>query len=259
MGVLGSSYYYGYKHLGFEVIGYDKFRKCDVESIAELMDCSSLFLCLPTICDKDNNPDYTPFYDVLPQLKDYKGFIFVRSTMLPGQTDKFSEEFGLHLVHCPEFLTEKNARMDFFTPSRILVGTKDACDWAIQEELEDYCEKILFKPFINKGVPIYFASSLETEMAKIGANTFLAVKVTYANEMKKICNSVGISWNRVKELMKDDDRLAVHSHMDVTIEGGYSGMCLPKDSKQLINFARDNGYSADFFKEMDRSNDRFKR
>jgi UDPglucose 6-dehydrogenase len=258
MGVLGTSYYYGYKHLGWEVKGYDKFRKCDVDTIQELFDCEALFLCLPTICDANNNPDYTPFYDVLPQLKGYNGFIFVRSTMMPGETDHFANEFNLHLIHCPEFLTEKTARMDFFTPSRILVGTKDGCDWAIQEQLEDYCEQKLFKPFIDKGVPIYFASSLETEMAKVAANTFLAVKVTYANEMNQICNRVGIDWERVKKLMQDDNRLATHSHMRVTSPGGYSGMCLPKDSKQLITYAKEHGYEAEFFKAMDKSNDKFR-
>lgn len=260
LGVLGSTYYHGYKYLGFNVKGYDKYKTGDVNTIAELFDTDAIFICLPTICDVNNNPDYTPFEDVLPQLNGYTGTIIVRSTMLPGETQFFADKYNLDLIHVPEFLTEKNAALDFFSPNRILIGLTEKLAMKYRWDEDNIPQwtvhlKELFKPF---DVPVFITQSLQTEMAKIAANTMLAIKVTYANEMKNICDSVGINWENIVEMNSPDVRLAMNSHMTVTKEGGYSGMCLPKDTKQLINFAIKNNYNPEFFIQMDKSNNKFR-
>jgi len=249
LGILGGTYYSGYKHLGFNVKGYDKFKESDCIGVKELFDCDAIFICLPTICNSDGSPDLTPFDDVLPQLKDYKGVLFMRSTMMPGQTQEFNEKYGLYMIHCPEFLTEKKAKLDFFHPSRILIGVDYDDFWL---DIKSVVEE-LFSIF---GCPVKFGTTLETELAKVASNVFLATRIIFANEFDSICALHGVRWERVKGMMLDN-RFSTH-HMNVTREGGYSGMCLPKDTKQIISDSYKEGYNAEFLREVDRSNDRFR-
>ena len=253
LGVLGGSYYNGYKYMGLDVKGYDKFKDSDVNSVKELYDRDVIFVCLPTICNNDGSPNLTPFEDVLPELKDFNGWIFMRSTMMPGQTSGFNKKYGLDMIHCPEFLTESNANLDFFYPSRILVGLSR--DISFQEN--EYFNYVLNELFGNFKCPLEIGTSLETELAKLASNNFLAMKVTFANEFDNICKTVGVDWERVKAMMIDSRYTT--DHMVVTEKGGYGGMCFPKDTKQTIDFAKKNGYNADFLIEMDKSNDRFRK
>jgi nucleotide sugar dehydrogenase len=246
LGILGGTYYTGYKHLGYDVVGYDKYKRSDVDKVKKLFDCDAIFICLPTICDKNENTDLSPFEDVLPQLRDYRGVIFMRSTMMPGQTAYFNKKYHLNMLHCPEFLTEKNAKMDFFKPSRILIGM-DGTD------LDDELVNQLFGIF---NVPIIYGMTVETELAKIASNVALAVKITFANEFDKICKINGTEWEFVKTMIIDD-RINT-KYMNVTEEGGYSGMCLPKDTKQIIQDSIKKGYAPWFLKEVDKSNTRFR-
>lgn len=250
MGIIGKTYFDGYKYLGWDVRGYDRHpERRNVDSVAELLDTDGLFLCLPTICREDETIDLAPYEEILPQLKDYKGAIFLRSTLMPGSTKKFSEQYGLDLYHVPEFLTEKGRVMDFFHPSRVLIGVDHLPS---QEEFDTFSR--FFGMF---RCPILVGHTVDTELAKVASNVALATKIIYANEMDQICKVNGASWESVKRMIIDP-RINTE-HMKVSAEGGYSGMCLPKDTKQIIQDSISKGYTPSFFKEIDASNDRFRR
>ena len=247
LGIVGGTYHACYKFQGLDVKGYDKYVKSDVKSVKDLFDRDAIFLCLPTICKTNGEIDLTPYEETMPKLKKYKGVTIIRSTLTPGTTAEYEKKYNLEqLIHCPEFLTEKNRLADFFMPSRILIGSN-------HKKLDKSIEDALFKSF---NVPIIYGTTTETELAKYASNIFLALKITYANEFYEICKVHGVQWEKVKAMMIDS-RINT-KHMSVTRERGYGGMCFPKDVKQMIQHSIKKGYFPGLLIEMDKSNDIFR-
>lgn len=156
--------------------------------------------------------------------------VVIKSTVLPGVTNVIQQEYDGHkILFNPEFLREKTAYQDLIEPDLQLVG--------YTEQSEDAVEGLL--SLLPPGKQTKIMKSSEAEMVKYVLNSFLATKLTFFNEIYDMCDKLGLNYTNIRDAVLADQR--VHeSHTDPFDGGyrGYSGKCLPKDTKSLIDFAK---------------------
>lgn len=202
------------------------------------------FVCLPTPMMVNGECDTRIVHDVLSQMAKVSGsrIAVIKSTVPPGSTEAWNKEFegtGLQVVFNPEFLREASALDDFKNQSRIILGGPKK---AVNKVRDVY--KVAFP-----NVPIVKTSSVNAEMNKYFINTFLATKVSFANEIYQICEALkqrgdDVDYDRIIELVTLDDRIG-KSHLQVPgpmpsddeaheLRRGYSGSCFSKDVNGLI-------------------------
>jgi UDPglucose 6-dehydrogenase len=226
----------------FETFTFDINGNCTESSLFNLIEKSDMiFLCLPTPMRKSGECDLSIVKNCLSQVDmivkslDKKDFIVViKSTIPPGTTEVLNKEnLNLKIVFNPEFLTEANAVEDYKNQNRIIIGG----DRPWTSKVKTVFEKAFPK------VPIIKTSSTIAEMIKYVTNTFLATKVSFANEMYQICEGLDIDYDKVMEYSKYDERLAT-SHWSVPGpdgDFGYGGHCFPKDMSGLRYVANELG------------------
>lgn len=236
-GFVGKSIYEHYKHL-VDVKVYDiKPNQITVSSIDELLDGRIIFICLPTPMKKTGECDISIIKSVLENLNsrriDRKLNIVIKSTIPPGTTNQFIKIYqNLEICFNPEFLTEANFIEDFKNQDRIILGTNN----------KEYFKKL--KSLYRMGftnTQIIHTNPTEAEMVKYVSNVFLAIKVSFANEIFGICNSLDINYETVINIAKIDKRLG-ESHWQVPGpdgKKGFGGSCFPKDINALIYFCKD--------------------
>lgn len=240
-GYVGSAMLEGFKDC-FDVMVWDIVpSKRTVDSFEKLVnDSEIIFICVPTPMKESGDCDISIVESVIRNIavirKDVT--VVIKSTVLPGTTQNLSEETGLNIAFNPEFLTEKNHIQDFKYQPLIVVGADDL-------ETQKKVLEIYYK-FVthSKYMPLMKScGSKEAEMFKYMANCFLATKVIFANEIKILCDQVGIDYDTVAELARSDNRLG-STHWSVPGHDGqmgYGGSCFPKDTQGLINYADSNG------------------
>lgn len=178
-----------------------------------------IFLCLPTPFN-GKGFDISALEENIEKLSPKKKII-IKSTILPGTTEKFASRYNHEFFFNPEFLVEKTALDDYFNPDRQIVGHINN-----KKEAERILELLPDAPYKK------ICGVSEAEMAKLAANNFLALKVIYANEVYDYCQKKGVNYEEVIDIVKSDRRIG-GSHFGIFTDGyrGYGGHCFPKDMK----------------------------
>lgn len=199
-----------------------------------------IYLALPTPPGEDGSADLSYVLSVADQigtlLTEYK-VIVNKSTVPVGTADLVREAISektpleFDVVSNPEFLREGFAVEDSMNPARVIVGSES-------ERAKEIMGKI-YQPFTNIGIPIIFMDEKSSELTKYAANSFLAVKITFMNEIANYCEKVGADVDKVRLGMGSDDRIG-HRFLFPGI--GYGGSCFPKDVKALIRSGKQEDF-----------------
>jgi UDPglucose 6-dehydrogenase len=199
-----------------------------------------IFLALPTPPGEDGSADLKYVLGVAGQigtlLTDYK-VIIDKSTVPVGTAEKVEAAIrqnydgAFDVVSNPEFLREGVAVEDFMKPDRIVIGT--------QSERAQKLLSELYGPYVRQGNPIIFMDERSAELTKYAANAFLAVKISFMNEIAQLCERLGADVDMVRRGIGSDERIGKRFLFPGI---GYGGSCFPKDVKALVYSAREAGY-----------------
>lgn len=225
--------------------------------LAEATKAAIIFLALPTPPNGDGSADLSYVLQVAkelgPMLQHYT-ILINKSTVPVGTAEKVKDEVAKHakaafdVVSNPEFLREGFAVEDFMKPDRVVIGTSSEKAKKILSEL--------YAPFVRQGNPIFFMDERSSEMTKYAANSFLATKISFMNEMANICELSGANVDNVRLGIGADERIGKRFLFPGI---GYGGSCFPKDVKALQNTAREHGYEFEILESVDNVNERQKR
>lgn len=233
---------------GVQLYLYDKYKK--IGSVEEVNNADVIFICVPTPYHKGVGYDDSAVTDVLKMIQGKK-VVVIKSTILPGSTEKFQKKFPRHkILFNPEFLVQKTAIQGFIKPDRQIIGyTKKSKQWA---------KKVL--PLLPRAPYTKTMPATEAEFVKLFGNAFLSTRVIFANQVYDLCKALGADYDTVKDAAGADARIGT-SHFDIFQDNyrGYGGACLPKDTKALIDFAEKLKVKIDLISAVDRINKRLRR
>ena len=222
-----------------------------------IADAGIIFLALPTPPGEDGSADLKYILQVADQLghliREYK-IIVNKSTVPVGTAEKVHAAIAKNcksefdVVSNPEFLREGFAVDDFMKPDRVVIGTSSEPAKKIMGEL--------YAPFVRSGNPIYFMDERSSELTKYAANSFLAMKITFMNEIANLCERTGANVDSVRIGIGSDARIGKR----FLFAGiGYGGSCFPKDVQALVKTSSDFSYDFDTLKSVIRVNEIQKR
>ena len=223
-----------------------------------LKDCEVIFIAVGTPPHEDGSADLTHVLSVAEEIGNAINeycVIVIKSTVPVGTCNKVYKiiqdtlnrrnlKILFDVVSNPEFLKEGVAVEDFMKPERIIIGVNSDRAQKVMEKL--------YKPFLLNGHPCIFMDVLSAEMTKYAANSMLATKISFMNDIANLCEIMGVDVNMVRRGIGSDSRIG----SKFIYPGiGYGGSCFPKDVKALIKTANDNGYSMKVLKAVEEVND----
>jgi UDPglucose 6-dehydrogenase len=216
---------------------------------AAIKDTQIIFLALPTPPGEDGSADLSYILNVAGDLSkiitDYN-VIVDKSTVPVGTAEKVHAALAANLdealfdvVSNPEFLREGVAVEDFMKPDRVVIGTSS--------EKAKKTMKLLYEPFVRQGNPIIFMDERSAEMTKYAANSYLAARISFMNEIANLCERVGANVDMVRIGMGSDTRIGKRFLFPGV---GYGGSCFPKDVQALAKTAEENAYDFKILKAV---------
>ena len=237
-GFVGGAITNGFENQGHEVLVHDTKLNTKIENVLE---SRLLYICVPTPSSEDGSCNTDIVESVLVELSElnYDGSVCIKSTIVPGTTQKFRQQFNnLNISFVPEFLREKTAVEDFLYNNNVLViGSDDDETISLVKE--------------SHGVlPTHTVTMTptEAELTKYFSNTYKAMRVTFANAFYNLCQTMGSDYDKVRDAflfhgVGDGHYLKVNKQY-----GGFGGTCLPKDSKALAKLVDDLGLPMEIFR-----------
>lgn len=235
--------------------------KFSVDLANNLQDVQVVFSAVGTPPDEDGSADLSYVIQVAKEvgqnMTDYLVFV-TKSTVPIGTAEKVKNVINEELrnrgktiefdvASNPEFLKEGSAVQDFMKPDRIVIG--------VESERAEKIMKRLYKPFVLNGHPIIFMDVPSAEMTKYAANSMLATKISFMNDIANLCEIVGADVTNVRKGIGSDSRIG-NKFLYAGI--GYGGSCFPKDVKALIKTAEEQKYSLEILKAVENVNERQK-
>ena len=227
------------------------FFTTEIETIINNVEI--IFLALPTPPKEDGSADLKYILGVALNIgkliTSYK-VIVNKSTVPIGTVDLVKKEISKNytgdfdVISNPEFLKEGAAVEDFMKPDRIVIGTES--DRAIKLMSK------LYEPFVRQGNPIIFMDAKSAELTKYAANSFLATKISFMNEIANICELTGANVDNVRKGISYDDRIGKRFLFSGI---GYGGSCFPKDVRALIQKSNENNYNFEILKAVHNVNE----
>ncbi len=217
-----------------------------------------IFIAVGTPTDYDGSADLKYVYSVAEDIGKYiNGYKVVvnKSTVPVGTADKVKEiinkemykrgvNFEFDVVSNPEFLKEGTAVEDFMRPDRVIVGTDNERASKIMMEL--------YSPFVKNGHPVIFVDTRSSEIIKYASNCMLALRISFMNEISKLCEKYEADILKVRQGIGTDQRIG----MPFLYAGiGYGGSCFPKDVKAMIKMFKDIGEDSKLFEAIDEINE----
>ncbi len=221
-----------------------------------IKDSRIIFLALPTPPGQDGSADLKFILKVADDLgkiiTDYC-IVINKSTVPVGTAEKVRDAISKNckvpfdVVSNPEFLREGFAVDDFMKPDRVVIGTRSEKAKKILSEL--------YSPFVRQGNPIYFMDERSSELTKYAANAFLAMKITFMNEIANLCEKVGANVDSVRIGIGADERIGKR----FLFAGiGYGGSCFPKDVLALAHTSEEYKYDFNIIQSVIKVNERQK-
>ena len=226
-----------------------------------LKDVQVVFNAVGTPPDEDGSADLKYVLEVAKEvgqnMQDY--LVFVTKSTVPIGTakkvknviqkelDKRGVNIEFDIASNPEFLKEGSAVEDFLRPDRIVIG--------IESERAEKIMKRLYKPFVLNGHPILFMDVPSAEMTKYAANSMLATKISFMNDIANLCEIVGADISNVRRGIGSDSRIG---NKFLYAGTGYGGSCFPKDVQALIRTSDENNYSLEILKAVEKVNNKQK-
>lgn len=222
--------------------------------------CSILMLCLPTPPGMDGAADLRAILsaaasiaELVKKVRSGDPLIVVNKSTVPvGTAHRVQAVFAEHLtdeevivVSNPEFLREGFAVEDFMRPDRVVIGTDNAYAQGVMEDL--------YRPFVKAGAPIYIFDIASAEVTKYAANSFLATKISFMNDLSEYCEVVGADIESVRLGIGADNRIG-RRFLFAGI--GYGGSCFPKDVKAIVQSARNVGVQLEIIESVQAVNKR---
>jgi UDPglucose 6-dehydrogenase len=204
-------------------------------TLEEVLSQDFIFVCIPTPMKENGEQDLSYIENFFGGIGLYNtdAIFILKSTVLPGTTKQLEEKFNFNIVFCPEFLTEKTAKLDMLTQPRIVIGGSSFLNaLAVQQLFE-----------IRFGNKHYIVTdSTSAELIKYMSNNFLTVKTAFFNEYYDLAEKLGADWNHIVEGVTSDPRIG-NSHSRVPGHDGkrgFGGTCFPKDINAIIEFSKNN-------------------
>lgn len=228
-GFVGSAVFSKFKQF-YDVYTYDlDSNKCNSSEEEIVKVCDIVFVCLPTPMNSDGSCNIGIVESVIKKLDDSckDKIIVIKSTVSPNTTKILGEKYKNNLIAFnPEFLTERNAVKDYEDQKRIILGGPKKATTVLKNVFS----------VVFPNADIIKTDSTYAELIKYVTNTFLSVKVSFANEMYELCKSFDVDYDKVIEYAKYDKRLG-DSHWSVPGpdgDFGFGGHCFPKDLSEIV-------------------------
>ena len=213
----------------FEIFVYDINPLKTIDDLESVHNCDFVFICVPTPMFEDGSQDLSYVESTFENATNKPVYI-IKSTVLPGTTGQLCKKYSnFKIIFSPEFLTERSAKLDMLTQSRIILGGELA--------LTDKVKSLFNQRFKIKN--IIQTDSKTAELTKYMNNTFFATKVSIMNEFKLLSDKLGTNWEDALKGFVSDGRIG-DSHLNVPGHDGklgYGGTCFPKDVNALLYFS----------------------